>query len=134
MVGMTNVPLLTPVTGVPGCTCPSWRKSVFQVNALAGSRPSSGSWPPPLKEITSPARKELPSTGDEIVATGGAPTLMVKGGGSVVFTPSETASLTVYRPSAKYVCAGLGAVDDAPSPKSHDQLSGCPSGSIDPAL
>ena len=34
---MVNVPLLTPVIGVPGWTWPSWRKSMFQVKALAGS-------------------------------------------------------------------------------------------------
>jgi hypothetical protein len=30
-VGIVKVPLVTPVIGMPGCTCPSWRKSMFQV-------------------------------------------------------------------------------------------------------
>ena len=45
---------------------------MFQVNALAGSAPSSGSVPSPLKEITSPARNVAPSVGVRIVAVGGA--------------------------------------------------------------
>ena len=36
LVGMASVPLCTPVMGVPGWTCPSWRKSMFQVKALGG--------------------------------------------------------------------------------------------------
>ena len=31
VVGIVNVPLVTPVIGVPGCTCVSCRKSMFQV-------------------------------------------------------------------------------------------------------
>ena len=31
VVGIVNVPLFTPVTGMPGWTCPSCRKSMFQV-------------------------------------------------------------------------------------------------------
>ena len=58
VVGIVNVPLFTPVTGCPGWTCPSWRKSMFQVNALAGSAPSSVSVALPLKVITSPATEE----------------------------------------------------------------------------
>ncbi len=73
---------------------------MFQVNALAGSVPSSGSVPSPLNEITSPARKVLPSCGVRIVAVGGLPTVIVSGVDSVVLVPSETVSRAVY-------CAGL---------------------------
>ena len=45
---------------------------MFQVKALAGSVPSSGSVASPLNEITSPARKSAPSCGDRIVAVGRA--------------------------------------------------------------
>ena len=48
---------------------------MFQVKALAGSEPSSGSVPSPLYEITSPARNCAPSFGEEIVAVGRLPTL-----------------------------------------------------------
>ena len=51
---------------------------MFQVNALAGSVPSSVSVPSPLKAMTSPARKTIPSCGDRIVAVGALPTVMVK--------------------------------------------------------
>ena len=71
---------------------------MFQVNALAGSVPSSASVPSPLNEITSPARNMAPSVGDRIVAVGGLPTLIVIGVDSVVLTPSETVSRAVYVP------------------------------------
>ena len=45
---------------------------MFQVNALAGSVPSSGSVPFPENEMTSPATKKLPSWGDRMVAVGRA--------------------------------------------------------------
>ena len=41
---------------------------MFQVNALAGSVPSSASVAVPLKEMTSPALKNVPSAGDVIDA------------------------------------------------------------------
>ena len=49
---------------------------MFQVKALAGSVPSSASVASPLKEITSPAWKMVPSCGVRIVAVGGLPTLI----------------------------------------------------------
>ena len=57
-VGMVNDPLFTPVIGVPGWTWSRWRKSMFQVNALAGSGRPSVSVPVPLKLMTSPALKK----------------------------------------------------------------------------
>ena len=44
----TNEPLVAPEVGATnGCTCVAWWKSICQVNALAGSVPSSGSEPEP---------------------------------------------------------------------------------------
>ena len=65
---------------------------MFQVNALSGNRPSSGSVPSPWYEITSPARKFEPSIGDEIVATGASPALIAIGVEVELLTPSETVS------------------------------------------
>ena len=90
------------------------------MNALAGSAPSSGSVPSPENEITSPATKNVPSTGDRIVAVGGLPTLIVSGVASVVFVPSETESLTEYWPGWANVWEGLAAVEVVPSPNVHE--------------
>ena len=47
-VGGTNEPLVAPLVGaMNGWTCVAWWKSTCQVNALAGSAPSSGSEPEP---------------------------------------------------------------------------------------
>ena len=94
LVGIVNVPLVTPVRGVPGCTWPSWRKSIFQVYALAGNVTPSISVAVALKEITSPALNNPPSEGVvlKVVMTGGFPTLMVNGVDNVEFTPSDTVS------------------------------------------
>jgi hypothetical protein len=91
LVGTTNDPLVTPVIGMPGCTCPSWRKSIFQVYALAGSTPSSVSVAAALYVMTSPALKRPPSEGVVTrAATGLLPTLIDMGRESVEFVPSET--------------------------------------------
>ena len=46
VVGIVNEPLVAPlVGGMNGCVCVSWWKSTCQVNARAGSVPSSGSVP-----------------------------------------------------------------------------------------
>jgi hypothetical protein len=74
---------------------------MFQVKALAGSVPSSGSVASPLKEITSPAWNRLPSVGDRMVAVGRLPTAIDSGVAWVVLTPSETASLAVYAPACE---------------------------------
>src|SRR4029453_8250458 len=93
-VGIVKVPLLTPVCGMPGCTWPSCRKSMFQVKALAGRVPSSGPVASPLNEITAPARNVLPSWGERIVAIGLSPALTDSGVDRLVLTPSENDSLT----------------------------------------
>ena len=72
---------------------------MFQVNALAGSVPSSVSVAPPAKEITSPATKNAPSIGEVMVATGRLPTLIVIGDDVLDVTPSETVSLAEYVPA-----------------------------------
>jgi len=91
-VGITNVPDFTPVCGRPGWTWPSWRKSMLQVKAEAGSGPSSASLASPLNAIVSPARKSAPSVGLEMTGVGGLPTRMAMGAESVVLFPSETAT------------------------------------------
>ncbi len=68
------------------------------MKALAGRLPSSGSVASPLKAITSPATNRVPSAGDRIVGVGTLPTLMVIGVETVVLTPSDTVSRTVYWP------------------------------------
>ena len=55
-----------------------------------------------------------------MVAVGGLPTEIVSGVDSDEFTPSETVSRTMYRPACAYVCVGFAAVDEVPSPKSHE--------------
>ena len=65
---------------------------MFQVNALAGSGPSSGSMPSPLYVMTSPATNCAPSVGARMVAVGTLPALMVIGVEMELFTPSETVS------------------------------------------
>jgi hypothetical protein len=107
---------------------------MFQVNALAGNVPSSGSVPSPEYEITSPATKNPPSCGEVIVAVGGLPTLIETGVENVEFTPSETDTRAEYTPGCAYVWLGLAAVDVPPSPNVHAYVSGCPSGSDEPAL
>ena len=97
---------------------------MFQVNALAGSVAPVLSVPAPLKPMTSPALKKIPSVGDRIVAVGGVPTTMVSGGDGVVLTPSETVKRTVYWPALAYVCCGLAAVDVVLSPNVHEYDSG----------
>ena len=47
---------------------------MFHVNALAGSGAPVPSVAVPLKLMTSPALKKIPSVGDRIVAVGGVPT------------------------------------------------------------
>src|SRR3954453_19776254 len=84
--------------------------------------------------MTSPARKLAPSVGAVIVAVGGLPTLIVIGVDTELVSVSETVSRITYRPGLAYVCEGLAAVDRLPSPKSHEYVSGCPSGSFEPAL
>ena len=74
--------------------------------------------------ITSPARKVAPSVGESIVALGTLPTLIVSGVEIELFTPSDTVSRTKYWPGFVYVCAGLLAVDEVPSPKSHEYVIG----------
>src|SRR3954469_15238883 len=107
---------------------------MFHVYALAGSTPSSVSVALPLNEMTSPARKELPSWGERIVATGALPALIVTGVEMVVFVPSETVSLALNRPACVYVCVGFAAVEVVPSPNVQAYVNGCPSGSDEPAL
>ena len=63
---------------------------MFQVNALAGSGPSSGSVPSPLYVMTSPALNCAPSVGARIVAVGTLPALIVIGVEIELLTPSET--------------------------------------------
>src|SRR5262245_9291272 len=96
---MVNDPVFVPVIGVPGWTWSRCRKSMFQVNALAGNVAPVLSVPLPLKPMTSPALKKVPSVGDRIVAVGGVPTTMVSGGDGVLLTPSETVSRAVYWPA-----------------------------------
>ncbi len=72
---------------------------MFQVYALAGSVPSSGSVASPLNEITSPALNVFPSCGERIVAVGALPTLIEIGVDSVELTPSETVNRAVYWPA-----------------------------------
>jgi hypothetical protein len=96
---MLKLPFLTPVIGVPGWTWPSCRKSMFQVNALAGRDPSSGSVPSPLYVMTSPAWNWAPSVGVRMVAVGTLPALMVIGVEIELFTPSETVSRAWYAPA-----------------------------------
>ena len=70
--------------------------------------------------MTSPARKVAPSVGESIVAVGTFPTLIVSGVEIELLTPSETVSRTTYWPASAYVWTGLLAVDEVPSPKSHE--------------
>src|SRR5919108_2242925 len=84
--------------------------------------------------MTSPARKVAPSVGAVIVAVGGLPTLIVSGVEMELFSPSETVRRTTYWPAFEYVWDGLAAVDELPSPKSHEYVMGWPSGSFEPAL
>ena len=107
---------------------------MFQLNALAGSVPSSGSVPFPENEMTSPATKKMPSCGDSMVAVGGLPTLIEIGVEIVVLTPSDTETRAEYWPCCEYVWLGLAAVEVVLSPNVHEYVSGCPSGSDEPAL
>ena len=84
--------------------------------------------------MTSPARNVAPAAGAVIVAVGGLPTLIVIGVDTELFVPSETVSRITYRPGVAYVCEGLAAVDRMPSPKSHEYVRDCPSGSLEPVL
>ena len=65
-----------------GWTWLSWRKSIVQVYAEAGSVPSSGSLASPLNEMTSPPRNTAPSLGARIVAVGGPPFATLTGTGA----------------------------------------------------
>ena len=102
---------VTPWTGVPGWTWPSWRKSMFQVKALSGRSPSSGSVPSPEYEITSPARKWRLFVGVRIVAVGTLPALIVIGVEIESWTPSETVSRACTAPAWRTCAIGLAAVD-----------------------
>src|SRR4051794_10082807 len=84
--------------------------------------------------MTSPARNVAPSVGAVIVAVGGLPTLIVIGVDTELFVPSETVSRITYRPGGADVCEGLAAGDRMPSPKSHEYVRDCPSGSLEPVL
>src|SRR5262245_25327384 len=105
-----------------------------QVKAPAGRVPPWPSVPWPLYAMTSPATKKRPSCGWRIVATGGVPARIVSGVDAVSLTPSEDRSSAVNCPADVYVCAGLAAVDVAPSPKVQTYVRGRPSGSAEPAL
>ena len=74
---------------------------MFQVKALSGSAPSSGSVPSPEYEITSPARKWRPLAGVRIVAVGTLPALIVIGVEIESWTPSETVSRAWYGPGGR---------------------------------
>jgi hypothetical protein len=53
---IVKVPLFDPdVAGIAGCECVSWCRSIFHVNADAGSIPSSASVPLPSKFNVVPA-------------------------------------------------------------------------------
>ena len=71
-VGTLNEPPLIPLVGDRiGLACPFRYTSTFQVSALTGKLPSSGSVPVPAKLMVSPALKRVPAVGVVIVATGG---------------------------------------------------------------
>src|SRR5262245_6755486 len=84
--------------------------------------------------MTSPARNTRPSVGEAMVALGGRPALIVSGVDSDELVPSDTVRRTRYVPAPVYVWVGLAAVEDVPSPKSHEYVSVWPSGSNDPWL
>src|SRR6185312_16941245 len=84
--------------------------------------------------MTSPALNVEASVGARMVAVGRLPALMLSGAEIVEFTPSDTVSRTVYGPAMLYVCVGLANTDAVLSPKFHEYVSGCPSGSDEPAL
>ncbi len=120
LVGIVNVPLFTPVTGVPGWTWPSWRKSMFQVKALAGSVPSSGSVPVPPKLITSLATKCAPSVGDVMVGSAAdRPLMRDRRRMCALLAPSDTVSRAWYVPAGCRRGVGLASVEVTLSPKSH---------------
>src|SRR5690348_4427370 len=94
--GIANVPLFTPVIGVPGWTCSLCKKSMSHVNALAGSVAPVLSVASPLNEMTSPALKNTPSIGEVMLTVGGVPTTIVTGSEGVLLTPSDTVNRAVY--------------------------------------
>ncbi len=64
----------------------------------------------------SPARKNDPFTGVEIVGVGGLPTVIGMLLDSVELAPSDTRQPGDVRPADWYVCVGLACVDVPPSP------------------
>jgi hypothetical protein len=62
------------------------------------------------------------------------PTRIVRSLDTAVLVPSETVSRATYWLGAEYMCVGFACVDVPPSPNVHEEDSGNPSGSEDPAL
>ena len=110
---------------------------MFQVKALAGRAPSSGSVA--VCRYRRSRRRPgsvMPSVGDEDGGVGALPTVIVdRRRRACVFTPSETVSRAVYGPALVYVWEGLAAVDvGAVAEVPRDRSAAVPRGPIEPAL